>query len=149
MKFKGTIVITDPCYIIRRDQDDDWDKCSYGSNMEVLGIKTYITRDTEYGDWSCTTLDSLTKEHIGSFCADAGLVSVFLLDEILTYNPNYDYKKEQNFCATIIESFEGDVEITHREYVYEDEETGEKIDEREVSVLGRGNKNFFTTQTGF
>ena len=34
MKFKGDIVITDPCYIIEDDNDSDWDKCMYGGRME-------------------------------------------------------------------------------------------------------------------
>ena len=61
MKFKGDIIITDPCYIIRAEHNgtkpitlDDWKACDYGDNMEVLGIKNYIYRGTIYGDWSCT-----------------------------------------------------------------------------------------------
>ena len=162
MHFKGTIVITDPCYIIKENpikypnekdfglpasisskpfkdystpeelaykaaldkyykesrKYDDWDKCNYGKNMRALGIHNYISESTIYGDWGCTTyqteeepkefLESIlrvlndnlkNKEYgddelpilnegkaIGGFCADAGLVGVFLLDEILTYS---------------------------------------------------------------
>ena len=92
MRFKGDIIITDPCYICK---NGDWSKCGYGDNMGRLGIKNYICRDTIYGDWSCTTFNSDTKEPIGEFCADAGLVAVFLLDEVLKYNPDsheQDYK---------------------------------------------------------
>lgn len=93
MYFKGTIVITDPCYIIKEDpikcpneedfglpesinskpfkdystpeelaykaaldkyfeesrKYDDWDKCNYGENMEILGIYNYISEPTIYG----------------------------------------------------------------------------------------------------
>ena len=49
MKFKGTIIITDPCYIMRAEHHgttpitkDDWRACDCGQNMEVLGIKHYI-----------------------------------------------------------------------------------------------------------
>ena len=87
MEFDGDIIITDPCYIMK--EDDDWATCAYGEDMEALGITHYMTRDTLYGDWSCTTFDTDTKEAIGEFCADAGLVSVFLLDEVLKYNPYY------------------------------------------------------------
>ena len=62
MKFKGTIIITDPCYIMRAKHhgttpitEDDWRACDYGQNIEVLGIKHYICESTIYGDWSCTT----------------------------------------------------------------------------------------------
>ena len=44
MKFKGTIIITDPCYIT--SSHDDWRKCSYGDNMEAFGINHYITEST-------------------------------------------------------------------------------------------------------
>lgn len=30
MKFNGTIIITDPCYIVKYN---DWDKCDCGDNM--------------------------------------------------------------------------------------------------------------------
>jgi hypothetical protein len=189
MKFKGDIIITDPCYIMRRDTEgngnrDDWDKSGYGDNMEVLGIKTFLTSGTEYGDWSCTTvkdtkesetiivklntnynklwnahnnpegkdevlinnleaerkeLEDSGKEFIlGEFCADAGLVSVFLLSEVLAYNPKFDYHLNKPWTTTLIKDFDGDIEITHR---------GEG-ENREVSVVGKGNINFYTTQTG-
>lgn len=192
MKFKGTIVITDPCYVMRDQQGapqltkDDWDACDYGSNMEVLGITNYITENTIYGDWSCTTyatenpqkiVDDLAEiakyfndkyeeyggykviteeqyktlceecdtkqdalnvkvENIGHFCADAGLVSVFLLDEVLAYNPDFlKFVEEHSHCATIIKDFDGDVEY----YV---DEAGD------AHIIGTGSTNFFTTQTG-
>lgn len=186
MKFKGDIIITDPCYIIDRDKDDDWDKCGYGERMQVFGINTFLTSSTEYGDWSCTTvrdepktekfIDELNEEYLkffadynneavyensknrqlmleeykanreskikanadiflGEFCADAGLVSVFLLDEVLKYNPKFDYHTNRPWTTTLIKDFDGEIEITHR---------GE-----EVSVVGKGNVNFYTTQTGF
>ena len=209
MYFKGTIVITDPCYIIRKcpikcpnEQDfelpesidskpfndystpeelaykaaldkyfeesrkyNDWDKCNYGENMEVLGIYNYISESTIYGDWSCTTyqteeepkelLESILrvlndKEYeddelpildegkaIGGFCADAGLVGVFLLDEILAYNPEWkSWIEEHSWCATIIEDFEGEVEY----YI-------DKVD-GEAHIVGTGSINFYTAQTG-
>lgn len=142
MKFKGDIIITDPCYIIKADwkgtkpiTKDDWQACNYGSNMEVLGIKTYLTSDTEYGDWSCGTYDDNGNE-IGEFCADAGLVSVFLLEEVLAYNPDFNFHIERPWTTTLIKDFDGEVIIRHN-------------DERdEVEVVGRGNINFRTSQTG-
>lgn len=198
MYFKGTIVITDPCYIIKEnpikcpnEEDystqeelaykaaldkyfeesrkyDDWDKCNYGENMGVLGIHNYISEPTIYGDWGCTTyriekepkefLESIlrvlndnleNKEYgddelpilnegkaIGEFCADAGLVGVFLLDEILTYNPDWkSWIEEHSWCATIIEDFEGEVEY----YI-------DKVN-KEAHIVGTGNINFYTAQT--
>lgn len=90
IEFNGDIIITDPCYIMRAEHhgtvpvtDNDWDTCEYGNNMETLGIQHYMTRDTIYGDWGCTVYDMDTKGVIGNFCADAGLVSVLLLGEVL------------------------------------------------------------------
>ena len=156
MRFKGDIIITDPCYIIR-DEDNgmvplthnDWHSCHCGRNMEVLGIKNYISRSTEYGDWSCTTYNTDTEEIIGEFCADAGMVSVFLLDEVLSYNPNFDYHKKRKWTTTWIKDFDGEVEF---KVIYEDwldEESGKVLSDKVVHVVGNGNINFDTRQTGF
>ena len=213
MYFKGTVVITDPCYIIKKNpikypnekdfglpvsisskpfkdystpeelaykaaldkyykesrKYNNWDKCNCGENMEVLGIHNYISESTIYGDWSCTTyqtekepkelLESILRvlndnleyeeyeddessvfcesKDIGGFCADAGLVGVFLLDEILAYNPDWkSWIEEHSWCATIIENFEGEVEY----YI-------DKVNE-EAHIVGTGSINFYTAQTG-
>lgn len=154
---------------------DHWKKCEYGENMEVLGITNYISKDTIYGDWSCTTyqhdfedgkalvehisniqtdlgrceetspthfeleeeLVSLSKQlkPIGHFCADAGLVAVFLLDDVLKYNPDFNYHIERPWTTTLIKDFHGEVEY------YVDDNT-------EAHIVGKGNINFITTQTG-
>ena len=167
MKFKGTIIITDPCYIMRAEHhgttpitEDDWRACDCGQNMEVLGIKHYICESTIYGDWGCTTykvdtdpvkiIDIIAESYakgdceidfspvtskIGNFCADAGLVSVFLLDEVRKYNPDIDkWIKEHPWCVTTIEDFDGNVEY------YVDKNS-------EAHIYGTGSINFFTTQT--
>lgn len=155
MKFKGDIVITDPCYIIDDDNDSDWNKCECGECMENLGIKHYLCRDTIYGDWSCTTYDSDTGEVLGEFCADAGMVAVFLLDEVLAYNPKFKLWEESPWAATLIKDFDGDVEmkVVHTEGVYEDDgkwhKKGDKWEDDSLSVVGVGNVNFETRQTGF
>lgn len=41
---------------------DDWGKCDYGDNMEVLGFSNYISESTIYGDWSCTTWSTPRKD---------------------------------------------------------------------------------------
>lgn len=134
MRFKGNIIITDPCYIINDENDDDWDLCDYGRDLDQLGLSTYICRDTIYGDWSCTVFNTDTDREIGKFCADAGMVAVFLLDEVLKYNPKFNYHNERPWTTTIIKNFEGDVSI---------DVIGE-----EVFVIGKGNINFKSTQTG-
>lgn len=143
MEFDGDIIITDPCYIMNDNNEDDWSKSGYGDNMEALGINHYMTRDTLYGDWSCTTFNSDTKEKIGEFCADAGLVSVFLLDEVLQYNPEFDCHINCPW-ATLVKDFKGTVEfvVNHIEGEY-DETTkwwkkGDKYEDDEVQVVGDG-----------
>ena len=113
-EFDGDIIITDPCYIIRNENEiteNDWHYCECGEYMERLGIKNYLTHDTIFGDWGCTVFDSDTKKPLGHFCADAGLVSVFLLDEVLAYNPNFNYHLEKPWTTTLIPDFKGTVQI--------------------------------------
>lgn len=201
MKFKGTIIITDPCYVIKKDnypspkpsdfnlpesirgkpyteyktpdelaykaacekyfaeynEKDDWSRCDCGYNMEALGISTYFTEDTIYGDWGCSTYKIAEDPYkvinnfveaeekgedyridcfkLGNFCADAGLVSVFLLDEVRKYNPDIDkWIASHSWCVTIIPDFVGEVNY------YVDKN-------KEAHIIGIGNINFFTIQT--
>ena len=189
MKFKGTIIITDPCYIVKKctkknpypfpwttenikapnieemvkkyneweDAHDDWTKCMYGRNMEALGIEYYFTESTLYGDWGCTTYkikenpytvinkfaesENTGKDYgiscskLGEFCADAGLVAVFLLDEVRKYNPDIDeWIASHDWCVTTIPDFDGEVNY------YIDKQDN-------AHIVGIGNINFFTTQT--
>ena len=189
MKFKGTIIITDPCYIVKKctkknpypfpwttenieapnieemvkkyreweDTHDDWTKCMYGGNMEALGIEHYFTESTLYGDWGCTTYKikenpytvinkfaesentgedyGISCSKLGEFCADAGLVAVFLLDEVRKYNPDIDeWIASHDWCVTTIPDFDGEVNY------YVDKQGS-------AHIVGIGNINFFTTQT--
>lgn len=190
MYFKGTIIITDPCYIVKKcteknpypfpwttvnikapnidemikqyteweNTHDDWIKCEYGGNMETLGISTYFTESTIYGDWGCTTY-KITEDpykvinnfieaeekgedygidcsKLGNFCADAGSVSVFLLDEVRKYNPDIDeWIASHDWCVTTIPDFDGEVNY------YVDKQDS-------AHIVGIGNINFFTNQTG-
>jgi hypothetical protein len=202
MKFKGDIIITDPCYIIpeveetikcphifdylskelatkspndysfeEREQvnnyhnivkeyyievnkNDIWRNNSIdldnGNGLEKYGFTNYLWGTTMYGDWSCTTFklkeyaknkkpSDITQKDItkpiGEFCADAGLVGVFLLKEVLNFNPTYDDHIKKPYTTTLIENFDGDVQ-----YIIEDDS---------VYIKGIGNVNFITNQTGF
>ena len=55
-----TIIITDPCYILKGDGDDHV-KCDYGHDMGALGFKKWLSHDTIYGDWSCTVYEQGTE----------------------------------------------------------------------------------------
>ena len=151
MEFDGDIIITDPCYIIRAEHhgttpvtQDDWAACRYGVQMEALGICHSMTRDTLYGDWGCTVFDLDTGEEIGEFCADAGLVSVFLLGEVLRYNPDFDWYKTKPWTTTLISDFKGTIQfvVERAEGVYETttkyHKAGEKWEDYSVHVVGHG-----------
>lgn len=150
--FSGDIIITDPGYLMK--SYDDWHLCNLGDHIDKLGFTNYMVRDTIYGDWSCTTYNSDTKEVIGHFCADAGLVGVFLLNEVLKYNPGFDYHINNKHTTTLIKDFEGTVRFTVTEEFYEYNKN-EQCTEYVVRVIGHGkNKvtgepiNFITEQTG-
>lgn len=144
MEFDGDIIITDPCYIIPDDSHEDWRKCNFGYKMELLGINKYMTRDTLYGDWSCTVYNTDTKEEIGEFCADAGLVSVLNLSEVLAYNPDFDYHINKKWTTTLIKDFKGTVQFVVKQikgiYEYDSEwcKKGEEWEEYQVEVVGHG-----------
>lgn len=161
MKFKGTIVVTDPCY------------------ME--GVDCLMERGTIYGDWSCMVYpgdinenkkheewdehyfkffneynftgktreekDVMLAEHkkfreewgkniLGEFCADAGKVGVFEWDKL--GEKNQKWVTDHPWCAAVIKDFDGDVEF-------------ELIDES-VHVIGtteNHTNDFFSTQSGY
>lgn len=154
IEFDGDIIITDPCYVIKDDNhNDDWEKCEYGDNMEALGITHYMTRDTIYGDWSCSVYNTGNRRKIGDFCADAGLVSVFLLSDVLKYNPSFDYHINRKWTTALIKNFKGTVQFVVEEEPYEYD--GEQCFDYCVRVVGHGfNKrsgkplDFIGTQTG-
>ena len=143
--FRGDVIITDPCYI---ERDDDLD-----SNRKDELFHPYMERDTIYGDWACTTYDENTGEILGRFCADSGMVGVFLLDDILAYNPEYNAHVDLPHSATCIRNFDGTVQFVVEEYEYEYK--NEKHKDYEVHVVGHGvdmksgkRIDFVTRQTG-
>jgi len=150
MKFKGTIIITDPCYF-----DGNFNELieSYecDENLNKLGFSSYIINDTIWGDWRCKVYklkkplnnkyveemseegyeEYLYPDTLGTFTADAGLVSVFLLDEVLTFNPNFkELLSKKPWLATVIKDFDGDVEY--------------KVIDDIAYLEGTGNINFVT-----
>lgn len=68
------------------------------------------------------------------------MVGVFLLDEVLKYNPDFNYHIERPWTTTLIKNFDGEIDF---EIVFHSN------GDNSVSVVGRGNINFETRQTGF
>ena len=156
VSMEGDIVITDPCYTI---QDKDWgnfcNKLFKGEtfNYDAHPLPNGIVRDTIYGDWSCTTYNTDTKESIGKFCADAGLVCVDKLENVLKRKPNF-LNEYGEYCRTIIPNFKGTIGIKVVQ-IRQDKKDDIDIWNYEVRVIGKGINiktgepiNFFTTQTG-
>jgi hypothetical protein len=101
------------------------------------GDKSKEEADRIYEEYESRKEELLMKSNLslGRFCADAGLVGVFLLDEVLEHNPEFDYHITKNWTTTLINNFDGDIDI--------------KVDGDEVKVVGKGNINFFTMQEEF
>lgn len=188
MKFKGTIIITDPAYLDSDNEylknSSDWMYKTYECKiLSEIGFTSYISESTLYGDWLCFTYKgtlaeikqtretwdkfyftffakyndpNITSEEkaklleeykqyekqfkdentLGEFCADAGMVCVCLLEDVLKFNPNFkEWAKTHSWCVTIIEDFDGDIE-------YEVDENNE------AHIVGIGNINFYTLQSG-
>lgn len=146
--FTGDIIITDPCYIAKENEWPDYLEDAY--NNEDHPLRTFIERGTIYGDWSCTTFDTISGKSIGYFCADVGWVGVFELSEVLAYNPNFNYHIERPWTTTLIKNFDGDIWFEIDEHY--DEEYGYGYS---AHVVGKGVNTktgepieFRTTQTG-
>lgn len=145
-EFDGDIIITDPCYVAK---DEDWP-----AFYENPPMSKYMIRDTIYGDWGCTCWNTNTKEEIGQFCADAGLVGVFSREEVNKYNPEFEKEYgNRKWCWTLIENFKGEVQFIVKKTRFK--YAGEWCDDFYVKVHGHGvNKvtgdpiDFIGAQTG-
>ena len=132
MFFKGDIIITDPMYIVK--SEEDWHRCEYGEKLDELGIFTYITAGN--GDEFASDIVSLdTHESLGELGSDSCMISVMLLREVRQYNIDFDKDLEKH-CYTIIEDFEGEVQLVEMEEPDDDCQR--------FYFLGKGNKNFRT-----
>lgn len=63
------------------------------------------------------------------------MVGIFLLKEVLEYNPEFEKRLKNSKLATVIKDFKGDVKFNLK-------------DERLI-IEGSGNINFYTKQTSF
>ncbi len=154
IEFDGDIIITDPCYFLSEEDEEENGAYRFDGDFSMIGIPHSMTRGTLYGDWSCTVINTDTKEKLGQFCADGASVSVVDLNELLAHNPSFDYHIEKPWTSTIIRDFKGTVQFVVVESPYEFED--KQCMDYEVEVIGRGiNKktgeplNFRGFQTGF
>jgi hypothetical protein len=120
-----TLIITDPCYILKEEHWEHWLSMEFGSNP--IGLDNYlrqyhnfgevIAADTGYGDWSNEVYDSNTGAVLGEFSADAGMVIVCTASDLTNYG--YDKDEVERLgdigCLAVIPNFSGTVEL-HYEY---------------------------------
>ena len=120
-----TLIITDPCYILKEEHWEHWLGMEFGESP--IGLDNYlrqyhsfgevIAADTGYGDWNNEVQDSKTGAVLGEFTADAGMVIVCTASDLTNYG--YDREKfldlVERGCITIIPNFTGTVEL-HYEY---------------------------------
>ena len=79
----------------------------------------------------------LLKKKLGEFAGDSAQVGVFLLREILRYNPQWNYHIEKPWCACLIKNFTGTVKIVV------------KLDpdgDESMHLIGIGTQSFFTRE---
>lgn len=120
-----TLIITDPCYILKEEHWEHWLGMESGDNPICLDnyLRQYhnfgevIAADTGYGDWNNEVQESKTGAVLGEFTADAGMVIVCTASDLTNYG--YDREKfldlVERGCITIIPNFTGTVEL-HYEY---------------------------------
>lgn len=143
MQMEGDIVITDPCYLMPDYYDDFSKRDEYVKQLYEMLDKYGLYNETLYGDWNCTTFNMDTKLPIGEFCADSGMVCIVPLKAIQEYNPEFDNGYLSSHAVTFIKNFKGQVKI---EII--DLEGKENAEDFVVEVVGEGNINFRTSQTG-
>lgn len=107
MKFKGDLIITDPGYVAK-DQED-WDKCGYGDHMEHLGFQTCLSALVTEGEEDLCGWSTDGKTCYGTFVTDSGVATAFLLEEILKYDPTFDEHLECPENTLWIPGFDGEI----------------------------------------
>lgn len=151
------IVITDPCYLNAHPFDKsntiygDWSCMVYKGTLETSTkpeewneiyfdfFKKYNSNKTDDEKKNLLNEFSKIKENwkkdntfLGEFCADAGEVGIFDYDKL--NNSDKEWIEKHPWCATVIKDFDGKVSI-------------ELID-NSIHVIGKGNFNFFSVQSG-
>ena len=150
------ILITDPCYIRRKDDEDSRSLIlkEQLSNLRspegesCIHPLDYIVGGTYIGDWKCRVCemnrDNQPDENkvLGQFSADSSMVAVMFLEQVRKYNPEIDkWIEEHPGYATVIKDFTGYVRFLDLDEVYS--ESGHT----ERHILGKGTTNFVSMCT--
>lgn len=129
-----TIIITDPCYLV--SDDNSWidfinEKISWEDIFQDWK-GDYEISDTGVGDGEWSIKDLNTGEILGTYTADAGMIGIFLEEDIL-HNAKDSLEKLSKKCYCRIPNFTGSCYI---DYISED------IDSNEQGAYGNGNVEF-------
>jgi hypothetical protein len=131
-RFKGSIVIGDPSYFIK--SDDDYQRCEYGKKLSVLGFSDYLY--LEFPDDPQIVINTDTGKVLGGICQDSCSVAVVYKSELEKHNPNYEEAFGDKSNRTVIEDFDGEIDC---EIVPAETDYGSDTD---TVITGTGNINF-------
>ena len=131
-RFKGSIVIGDPSYFIK--SDDDYQRCEYGKKLSVLGFSDYLY--LEFPDDPQIVINTDTGKVLGGICQDSCSVAVVYKSELEKHNPNYEEAFGDKSNRTVIEDFDGEIDC---EIVPAETDYGTDTD---TVITGTGNINF-------
>ena len=118
-----TLIITDPCYILKEEHWNHWLDMEFGKSP--IGLANYlrqyhnfgevIAADTGYGDWSNTVFNTDTKDVVGTFTADAGMVIVCTSSDLTNYGYDKDEvdRLQSIGCLTIIPDYSGNIRLCY------------------------------------
>lgn len=129
-----TIVIVDPGLFLSRS---DFAKTNQGQTLDELGFTNFLTEipTTSHRDYVIYNQDG---NMLGEFVIDHSRVGVYLLEEVLKYNPNFEEERQKApWIATLIYHFTGSVFISK-----------DKYQPQPIQIFGTGTTNFYTRPMG-
>ena len=88
------------------------------NQLEDFGLTRSLMGDTVFGDWSCVVIRR-DGSRIGKFCAASGQYIVADVAEVRKGWPGLDqWIAEHNWCATIVQGFQGEVRAIVDNYIF-------------------------------
>ena len=114
-----TLVITDPCYLLK---DEDWEEL--GNTYGYDNLKQYLSEkhnfgelvcgDTGFGDWSNMIIEDDTDDVIGRFTADAGMFIVCTASDLTNYGVDKEKfdRYVRNGLIAVIPDYSGRVTVS-------------------------------------
>lgn len=108
MKFNGTVIIIDPCYAAR--SNDDWQRCAWGADMSALGFTRFLYMDVS-GDGTKKFTDKSTGESLGSCCTDSSVLVALYFDELMRYDLSFREHILRPQNVMLLRDFVGEIEF--------------------------------------